>query len=242
MQLNNPHLQKYHDHGFYLIRGFTYPQCFKVIDFFDSTDLNTSGGIMEIGVEHGQFYMLLNCTTSSEEKSYCVDVFDQQNLNIDRSGKGSEFHFLTNLKNLDKHTTANTNIIKGDSTDKELKIVDQIGPGSMRYISIDGGHTVTHTINDLMLAEQLIKNSGIVALDDISNYSWPGVVEGAVKYLLRDPTLVPVAIGYNKLWLCKLSYHQTYLDLLVNSSLIDNTTANPISKFMGWNLVILTPH
>jgi hypothetical protein len=47
-------------------------------------------------------------------------------------------------------------------------------------------------------------------LDDILNQHWLGVLEGAVKFLLSEPTLIPFAIGYNKLFLCKLSYYQQY--------------------------------
>jgi hypothetical protein len=146
-------------------------------------------------------------------------VFENQDLNIDNSGNGSKVLFEDNLKNLDRHAGSNTKIIMGDSTDSALNLVNTLGPGSMRYISIDGGHTAEHAINDLKIAEQLVANEGVVVLDDIMHYCWLGVIEGAVKYLSQHPTLVPFAIGQNKLWMCKWSYHKKYLELFKDSNL-----------------------
>lgn len=231
--LKNPYLQKYHDTGFYRIDGYCMGECFHVVDQIDASGINNNGGICEIGVHHGRFYMLLNSTTELGEKSFAVDVFENQELNIDNSGNGSRFYFEDNLKNLDKHAGANTNIIAGDSTDSALDLINTIGPGTMRYVSIDGGHTVEHTLNDLKIAEKIVKNNGVVILDDIMHYCWLGVIEASVKYLSQNPTLVPFAIGYNKLWMCKLSYHKKYLELFKSS----NISRNWPQKFLGYEIV-----
>ena len=39
-----------------------------------------------------------------------------------------------------------------------------------------------------------------------------GVVEGVSKFLLTTPTLVPFAIGDNKLFMTKLSYHNYWFE------------------------------
>jgi hypothetical protein len=216
-ELKNPHLYHYLQNGFWLIEGYCMVDTFRVIDIIDSSGINNKGGVCEIGVHHGRFYMMLNATTDSHEKSYAVDVFENQELNIDNSGKGSRVIFENNIRNLDKHQGSNTNIIVGDSTDSALDLVNRIGPGTLRYVSIDGGHTVEHTLNDLAIAEKLVRNEGVVVLDDIMHYCWLGVVEAAVKYLDKSPTLVPFAIGQNKLYMCKLSYHKKYLELFRDS-------------------------
>lgn len=101
----------------------------------------------------------------------------------------------------------------------------KIGRGALRFISIDGGHTAEHTISDLILSNILINNEGIVILDDILNYHWTGVIEGAFRFLEKKPTLVPFGIGHNKLYLCKLSYKKYYFDLFeklpIKSKIID---------------------
>lgn len=155
-------------------------------------------------------------------------------MNIDKSGSGSLSIFLDNLIKFDRHKGANVEIINGDSTDAGLDLVGKIGRGSMRFISIDGGHTTEHTVNDLIISQEIISNQGVVILDDILNYHWVGVIEGALKYLNASPTLVPFAIGMNKLFLCKLSFHEFYLSAFLKSKL-----ATKKVKLVGHELVAL---
>jgi hypothetical protein len=72
-------------------------------------------------------------------------------------------------------------------------------------------------------------------LDDICSNGWLGVVEGTVKYLSTHPTLVPFAVGYNKLWMCKLSYHKKYLELLNDC----NFHRKWPQKFVGHDIVTI---
>ena len=101
----------------------------------------------------------------------------------------------------------------------------------MRYFSIDGGHTKTHTLNDLKLAEKYVSDTGIVILDDITHPHWLGVMDGLVEYLRTFPTLVPFAIGHNKLFLCKYPYHSKYLEVVEKSAF-----GIELVTFMGYQL------
>ena len=227
-------IELYRQNGFQLIEGWCSEAIFDVIQLVDDAGINSSGGVLEIGIHHGKLFLLLNQTVSPEYKSYAVDVFDDQHLNIDKSGGGSFSIFQNNLITYDHHKGGNTIIIKGDSLDSALDLPNVVGRGSMKYISIDGGHTVEHTLSDLKLASELIKNTGVVLLDDILHPNWLGVIEGAVKFLSTHPTLVPFAIGHGKLFLSRLSYRDYYFNLFSNSGLITSTV-----KFFGWNLVVL---
>ena len=166
-----------------------------------------------------KFYLLLNGVIDQIYKSYAIDVFKDQHLNIDGSGNGSLDIFKKNLLNYDIHSGKNTEIIQGDSTDHALDLLSRLGKASLRFISIDGGHTPEHTVCDLSLANQLINNQGVVILDDILNYHWMGVIEGLGNFLDSKPTLVPFAIGHNKLFLSKLSYQAYYYKVFCNSQL-----------------------
>ena len=234
MELNNPNLKQYLDNGFWRVEGYCMVDVFRAVDLIDSTGKNNQGGAMEIGVHHGKFYMMLNALTQAHDQSYAIDVFENQELNIDQSGRGSKELFVNNLVNVDAHKGANTEIIQGDSTDTSLDLINRVGAGTLRYISIDGGHTAEHTINDLKLANQLIRNEGVVILDDIIHYCWLGVMEGTVKFLQSSPTLVPFAIGHNKLYMCKLSYHEFYYNLFLRSNLARKT-----QRYFGYPLVSL---
>jgi hypothetical protein len=170
----------------------------------------------------------------TEENSYAIDIFEDQHLNSDSNGgQGSTDMFKENLKKYDNFKGKKVNIIKGDSTSgkTQSEISSLIKPGSIRYFSIDGGHTKTHTLNDLKLAEKYVSDTGIVILDDITHPHWLGVMDGLVEYLRTFPTLVPFAIGHNKLFLCKYPYHQKYLNTVARSEF-----GIELITFMGYQL------
>lgn len=201
-------LEKYKE-NFAAVQGWADPKLFDTIDLIDKSGINRQGGIAEIGVHHGKFYILLNQVVDVHYQSWAIDVFDMQHLNIDKSGEGNRFIFETNLRDYDKFQGQNTKILQMDS----LSLTNQIPDASLRFVSIDGGHTVEHTINDLKIAERIIHNEGVIILDDIMGVYWCGVTEGYIKYSMTYPTIVPFAMGHNKLYLCKLSHHQYYFTL-----------------------------
>lgn len=212
--MKNRYLNKYATEGFNNVQGWAAFELFEIIDRLSGCGINNTGGVLEIGIHHGKFYLMLNQVTQKYDLSFAVDIFDNQHLNVDSSGKGSLENFIENLENYDAHGGSNTKIIHGDSTDRGLRLREKIGLGTMRYISVDGGHTVEHTINDLMLASDLIKADGVVILDDFLNRHWLGVTEGVIRFLMNKPTLVPFASGFNKLFLCNLSHYSFYFELM----------------------------
>lgn len=230
------HLKNYLENGFVQIDGWCEPEVFDVINLFNSTPINKNGGVCEIGVYHGKLFILLNQTTRLEDQSFAIDLFSNQHLNIDNSGHGNIDHFYQNLHNCDRHAGKNTVVISGDSTDSGLQLNKKITPGSIKFFSIDGGHTAAHTLNDLKIANELVSNEGVVILDDIFNNRWVGVVEGVFNFLQPRPTLVPFAMGHNKLYFCKLSYYDFYYNLLLNSNLPQLGLLTK-SSFFGHNIL-----
>ena len=229
----NINLENYKQNGFNNIEGWCLDELFTTIDFFNSLPINKKGGIAEIGIHHGKFFILLNSIVESNFNSYAIDIFENQNLNMDKSGKGNLHIFKDNLEKYDIHKGKNTIIIKGDSTDRSLQLTKTIEPGSLRFISIDGGHTPAHVVNDLKIAEELISNEGVVIVDDILNHRWLGVYEGVVKYLQTSPTLIPIIMGHNKLYFVKMSYKDYYINNCQNI----NLPGKCILNFWGFNIL-----
>jgi hypothetical protein len=157
MEIVNTALRRYYEAGFSKIEGWCSEQLFQTIDLFDSSPINKNGGICEIGVHHGKFYLLLNQVTSISAQSFAIDVFEEATLNIDLSGSGNRAAFTKNLTDFDIHQGKNTVIVKGDFTDSKLQLEKIIEPGSLRFFSIDGGHTAEHTISDLKLGMCLVE-------------------------------------------------------------------------------------
>ncbi len=217
--LSHPNLRQYIEDGFYHVEGWCHNNLPYVLEWLDALPCNRGGGICEIGVHHGQFFMALNALTELEDRSFAVDVFEDQELNIDKSGGGSSEIFKSHLARYDRHQGHNTVVVRADSTDPaaQADLRERIGLGKVRFFSIDGGHSARHTVNDLELACQLTKNAGVVFVDDFLSSHWLGVMEGTMAYLSRAPTLIPFAVGLNKMLLCRLSFYDTYFKALAAS-------------------------
>lgn len=185
---------------------------------------NISGNVIEIGVFHGRFFIALCLLLKRGEKALAIDVFEDQQFNLDGAGKGDYGIFSENLiKKLG--STDHIEILKADSLRLEAEqVLKKLGGVKSRLFSVDGCHTVEHTQNDLLLAAKTIAPGGIIILDDIENQAWPGVWEGARLFLQQASNIVPVAIAYNKLYLTTIDFRARYLAYLLQLSATQTDT------------------
>ncbi|QGZ57558.1 class I SAM-dependent methyltransferase [Paraburkholderia acidiphila] len=172
------------------------------------------GNIAEIGVYHGKYVAGLATSALPDEKVIAVDLFEDQDQNEDIAGYG-EAGFEAPLRALTQDVFVKTMstyaprpellIFKRSSLDVTA---DELMPDGqrVRFFSVDGGHTHDVFLNDLRLAESTLAPYGIVAIDDILNPDWPGIVTGAVRYFDGQTKLRPVAFIENKL-LCAYESH-----------------------------------
>jgi len=229
---DHKYIDKYITDGFQHIEGWCSPILANICKLIDShqTKRGVFGGCAEIGIHHGKFFILLNALCKPNELSWAIDIFDDQDKNIDNSGCGSKEIFVQYLRKYDRHDGSNVKIIKCDTTVTRL---NEIISNPVRLFSIDGGHTAEHTISDLKQAQHTLHPEGVIILDDILNPHWLGVIEGFCTYMIAKPSLIPFAIGHNKLFLCNLSYAETYASLFRASEFV----TKPSVKFFGWNIV-----
>jgi hypothetical protein len=173
------------------------------------------GDVAEIGVHHGKFFILLANLRRQHERAFAIDVFDDQHLNPDKSGRGDFSKFMENLRQYASED--GLTVLKKDS--KALTRADFYcgKKGRIRLFSIDGSHTAEHTCSDLAIAAQLIGSDGLIILDDFYNPDWPGVQEGFYRHLTsRGCDTAPFAYGNNKLFICKVAAHAKYLSFVEN--------------------------
>ena len=174
--------------------------------------LGIKGHICEIGVHHGRYFVALSLLRALGERSLAVDVFDMQELNTDQSGCGNLEVFLGHV-NERVGRDPDVVVLKADSLTLSSNDVTQALGGRVRLFSIDGSHTVKHTLNDLMIAEQSIVDGGLVVIDDFLNPAWPGVIEAVVCYLQKghcESSLVPIGYGDNKFYFTTPKYVDQY--------------------------------
>ena len=169
-------------------------------------------GVMEIGVHHGKYLIALHNLVGGKKKSLGIDLFDDQEKNIDKSGCGNLEQCKKNIKKYCVHPEK-VELMAADSLDLDEDSVSEIRRrfGKFAYVSVDGGHEPNHVVNDLNLAIRLADSTGFIILDDYYNHLFPGVSEGFSRWIQDYPKFVPFAMTMKKLYLAHVSFHDRYL-------------------------------
>ncbi|MBC7985461.1 MAG: class I SAM-dependent methyltransferase [Sphingomonadaceae bacterium] len=163
------------------------------------------GESCEIGVHHGRFFLALENVTPEGMACHGVDVFDDQELNVDGSGQGSEAKFNENVAGYAIGPDRVRTVVM-DSMSAEARGFFRGIEGRVALFSVDGGHTRSHAMTDLASAEVALAPGGVVWLDDFFNPNWPGATEGVVDYLRGPHRLRPVLAIESKLLLAGVSH------------------------------------
>lgn len=223
--------------GFTDVQGWCSPDLCRVASICAEIQAmhGIEGGVGEIGVHHGKFLIAL-ALLKERQPAVAIDVFDLQSLNVDRSGRGNKEIFLDNFN---KHAgEREVHAVTGDSMqltpDKILSATGTIAPLSM--FSVDGCHTAEHTLNDLLIADQMTGSGAIIFIDDYYNPNWPGVQEGIAKYFFAHPVrYVPLCFAFSKLLLVDIAYHDRFLQRLEpRLKAVEKWAVKRVKRF-GWD-------
>ena len=211
----NPELVRYQNHGHKSVSGWLLPGAVKMLLTLEKAQEteNIRGSIAEIGVHHGKLFILLCLFTRDDEKAVAIDLFADQDRNFENSGKGDLDKFQDNVR---RHASNRQIVVhQGDSTELTSAALIELGRAPFRWVSVDGGHTLEITANDLATAEGALAPGGIIVLDDCFNEMWPGVSEGVYRYFSTAArTIIPFASGGNKTFFCRPEYAARYIDVL----------------------------
>jgi hypothetical protein len=173
------------------------------------------GSIVEIGTHHGKSFVPMALSNECSN-TYVIDIFENQQNNIDFSGSGSRDIFLKTMSYF-SIATDKIFIDARMSTDVSQDDIEE-KVGKSRFFHIDGGHHLEAIINDVNLAFGVIKESGIIAIDDVFRPEWPEVSMGVfgVK-TFKENDFVPFAIGFNKTYWCNTKYVKEYQNSLLEN-------------------------
>ncbi|MBI3213490.1 MAG: class I SAM-dependent methyltransferase [Mycobacterium sp.] len=203
--------------GHRVVTGFLHTEILAVLEVLDSVQRadGVSGAVAEIGVHHGKLFIGLRLLQHSGERSVAIDVFGDQDLNIDNSGKGDKEKFLANLTLWSSDD--DVVIHQGDSTKITPEALRELAGGDIRFFSVDGGHTAEIVFSDMKLAEATLCPGGVVIADDVFNQHWPGVSVGTLRYLEDGAALAPFFIGFNKVFFTQPGYCEKYRTALASA-------------------------
>jgi hypothetical protein len=197
------------------VEGWLGERMFQIVDALGSIldNNNVQGHIAEFGVHHGLFLFLLNTLRNESEECFAIDVFGNQHLNVDHSGRGSLDAFLAHVETLIPSQRCFFRVVQRDTTSfSVVEIIELFGNRGVKFFSVDAGHTIQHAFNDLQLVQEVLSPGGIVALDDYMSVHWPGVTEGFYHFMHSgNRRLRPFLYFQNKLFLTTISEHQSWL-------------------------------
>lgn len=175
-----------------------------------------SGAVGEIGVHWADYFLPIAITARTDELLWVLDVFEQQEKNVDNSGLGDYNIFMSRVGTLGLDET-NLLVSKMASTEMAPGRLCQLVPQRFRFLSVDGGHNHDIVYSDLKFAECQLADGGIASMDDYSHAYWPGVHEGVVRYFNDHPEsrLAPFLLAHNKLYITTKTHHARWLDTMV---------------------------
>ena len=208
-------LNRYLSNGLSRVHGWLDTRSARIIAVLGEyqTVERISGSVGEIGVHHGKLFILLDLIKAKDEMAFAVDVFEDQQFNVDRSGLGDYSQFSRNLETFSDGMDRVVIFKRNSMQLRADELLSQCGPA--RLFSVDGGHTAVCTANDIGLSEASTIGDGIVIVDDYFNPSWPDVSVGVAQYIRLDTSaLRPFAISPNKLYLSRAHCHARYRAIL----------------------------
>src|ERR1700759_4545612 len=85
--------------GYRFVTGFLEPGNLPILEVLDRAQRGrqVSGAVAEIGVHHGRLFIGLHLLQRGTGKSVAIDLFGDQERNIDNSGNGNLEKFVDNV-------------------------------------------------------------------------------------------------------------------------------------------------
>lgn len=233
--------RRYRAVGHRVVTGFLQSEVLRLLDVLNSAQRakQVSGAVAEIGVHHGKLFIGVQLLQRGGEKSVAIDVFGDQDLNIDGSGHGDLEKFVNNVtlwSSMDDVV-----VHQGDSTKLAPETLRELAGGDIRFFSVDGGHTEEIVFSDMKLAEATLADGGIVIADDVFNEHWPGVAVGTLRYLEDGAKLAPFLIGFNKVFFAQPDYCEFYRTEVEFALAGKLRLATGMSMFAGHEVGLVVP-
>ncbi len=175
-----------------------------------------SGAVVEVGVHHGKSFISL-ALANNGKNAYAIDIFGKQDLNFDQSGRGDYDVFLGNLK---AHGIDGAQVVIDSRLSTEVVPDDILNAvGQVRFFHVDGGHTFEACLNDLKLADKVLAQDGVIAVDDVFNPHWPEVAQ-ALHIFLQNSDMCIFSVGPAKAYLCRPRMRRRFQRSLLDNPLL----------------------
>lgn len=198
--LNPQNLEKYLA-TFATVPGYFTKEAMIAWDFFLSTQNRypITGHFLEIGVLEGKSALLAALHLKQEEQAVLVDINPCE----------AAIARLTKIK------PDGVKFVQKYSHEIKRDVIVSSLAGTFRFIHVDGDHSGFNVFADLALASSLLKENGVICMDDFFNPIYPQATAAIYRYLFSNPMdLRMVLCGGNKCFLVKASAYRIYENLI----------------------------
>jgi predicted O-methyltransferase YrrM len=151
------------------------------------TELGIVGDIAEIGPFEGRFFIAMALGLAPGEIALGIDLFDWPNARVlDRF-----------LANCDANGLARDRFVAWKQQSRDITpdaLRAKLASAAVRFFHIDGEHEHASLSSDLELAHAVLRQDGIIALDDMLHPGYPTLITAVLEYLKRHPEMVVMCI------------------------------------------------
>jgi hypothetical protein len=182
--------------------------CLWYIDSLQKAN-DVRGDLCEIGVYHGKSLLLMANFRRSEEIIYGFDDFGDEKDRIARESL-----------ELYAYSTEQVQLIAGDTQKLGTEELKATISSPIRFLHVDGGHTYSECMHDLMTFAPLLGKGAVIVVDDYYDREYPGVGSAVNAYCRSNQgrAFRPFLVGQNKLYLCQNSMVAQYQRGFVESA------------------------
>ena len=209
------------------IPGWLYPPdafLFQALNHIQKAS-SITGHLVEIGVFCGKTIGLLSTFCAEGELVYGFDLFTG-----DASLERSLDTITKAMGNVDQARLTATNSLTIPDAD-----VRRIVSGPVRFLHVDSGHEYEEALSDMRKFTPLVRDGGVIALDDYYERDFPGVAAATVDFT-RESGLVPFLSGTLKIFLCRQKDVKPYISALLD---VEGVRANAhLARFRDQPILI----
>ena len=174
------------------------------------SDLGVAGPVAELGAFEGRFFIALAKSLKDGERALGIDTFEWPNPQvIDRF----EANCVRQRVPAERRITWKADSNKITPEELLAKLADE----KVRLIHVDGEHTQAALSKDLELATAVIRDGGVIVLDDMLHPGYPTLMLAVQAYLDRHPDMTVLCIidresifAATKFILCQKSWFKKY--------------------------------
>ena len=237
-----PALDRYLAKGYEEVRGmssrFSATICGHLLR--RQSELGVRGSVAEIGTFEGRFFIALGLALGEGEHAYGFDLF---------AWPGSQV-LERLLANADAHGLARDRFTPRSFDTGKLTAGDfssLTGGAPLRFIHIDGDHSLDALTQDLRLAQGSLHPHGLICIDDMLHPAFPFLVVAVQDHLKRNPEMRLICVIDRedivqgpKFLICRFEAVKLYETDLMESFKAQHLTIG--GDALGHACVVLTPH